>query len=121
MTDTVIQKKIFEYSESYIESIANQRGRNAEWAISAVRDGKSITGDQAVEIGVVDLLAVDMKDLLDQIDGREVAGKVLQTKEIAVVELSENLAEKVLSFLLCTAILLFLILVAFYVVIGVIT
>src|SRR5690625_2083846 len=121
MTDTVMQKKIFEYSESYIESIANQRGRNAEWAISAVRDGKSITGDQAVEIGVVDLLAVGMKDLLDQIDGREVAGKVLQTKEIAVVELSENLAEKVLSFLIRPEIMLILTRVAIYGIIGEVT
>lgn len=121
MTDTVMQKKIFEYSESYIESIANQRGRNAEWAISAVRDGKSITGERAVEIGVIDLLAGDLTDLLDQIDGREVAGKELNTKEANVIELSENFAEKVLSFLIRPEIMLILTMVAIYGIIGEVT
>lgn len=121
MTDTVMQKKIFEYSESYIESIANQRGRNAEWAISAVRDGKSITGERAVEIGVIDLLAGDLTDLLDQIDGREVAGKELNTKEANVIELPENFAEKVLSFLIRPEIMLILTMVAIYGIIGEVT
>src|SRR5690625_5582599 len=98
MNYIMIKKKICEYTERYIESIANQRGRNAEWAISAVRDGKSITGDQAVEIGVVDLLADDLTDLLDQIDGREVAGKELNIKEADVIELLENISDKVLCY-----------------------
>ncbi|MGF1670833.1 MAG: nodulation protein NfeD, partial [Balneolaceae bacterium] len=48
--DTVAQKKIFSYSESYIESIAERRGRNAEWAKKAVRDGDAITERQALEL-----------------------------------------------------------------------
>src|SRR5690625_8001480 len=62
-----------------------------------------------------------MKDLLDEIDGREVGGKVLHTKEIAVVELSENLAEKVLSFLIRPEIMLILTMVAIYGIIGEVT
>ena len=55
--DSVSQKKIFNFSESYIETIAERRGRNTEWAKSAVRDGASITADEAVDINVVDFIA----------------------------------------------------------------
>src|SRR6056297_889958 len=66
--DTVMQKKIFNYSESYIETIAEQRGRNTEWAKSAVRDGASITANEAIEINVIDYIADDIDDLLSKID-----------------------------------------------------
>lgn len=77
--DTVAQKKIFNYSESYIESIAEQRGRNTEWAKSAVRDGASITANEALDINVIDYIADDVDDLLSKIDGLEVEGKILNT------------------------------------------
>jgi membrane-bound serine protease (ClpP class) len=53
-----------------MKAIADLRGRNAEWAISAVRESKSITADEAVKLKVVDLIAYDLTDLMKKVDGR---------------------------------------------------
>lgn len=119
--DTVSQKKIFNFSESYIETIAERRGRNAEWARSAVRDGDSITADRAVEIDVIDLMAESLEDLLDQIDGREVEGKLLNTNGASQNRIPQNFAEIFFSFLLRPEVMLILTLVAIYGIIGEVT
>ena len=120
-TDTVMQKKIFNYSESYIESIANRRGRNAEWAISAVRDGESITADRAVELNVVDLIANNREDLLHKVDGMKAAGVTLVTKGAPVTELEPNLMENLLGFLMRPEVMLILTMIAIYGIIGEVT
>jgi membrane-bound serine protease (ClpP class) len=70
--DQVMAEKVVNDTSAFIKAIAELRGRNAEWAISAVRESKSITSDEAVELKVVDLVADDLTDLLRQIEGREV-------------------------------------------------
>src|SRR5690554_1801599 len=97
--DTVMQKKIFNHTESYIETIANRRGRNAEWAISAVRDGESITAARALELNVIDLIADSRFDLLEQIDGMEINNRTLKTQNAQIKVLEQNLVENVLGFL----------------------
>lgn len=119
--DTVMQKKIFNYSESYIESIAKRRGRNAEWAISAVRDGESITADRAVEINVVDLIAEDRQDLLAKINGRVAAGDTLQTTGATITEIPTNMAENFLGFIMRPEVILILTMIAIYGIIGEVT
>jgi membrane-bound serine protease (ClpP class) len=57
---------------SFIESIAAERGRNVEWAERAVRESVAATAEQALELGVVDLVASTRQDLLEQADGRTV-------------------------------------------------
>ncbi len=119
--DTVAQKKIFEYSESYIESIAEQRGRNAEWAKSAVRDGEAITNREALELNVIDLIADNLQDLLEQIDGMEIEGRELNTRDAEINRIENNLAEIFFSFLLRPEVMLILTLVAIYGIVGEIT
>ena len=119
--DTVAQQKIFNYSESYIESIAEQRGRNAEWAKSAVRDGASITSSEALEINVIDLIADNLTDLLEQIDGMEIEGKILQTRDASTERIPQTLAEIFFSFILRPEVMLILTLVAIYGIIGEVT
>jgi membrane-bound serine protease (ClpP class) len=119
--DTVAQRKIFSYSESYIESIAEERGRNAEWAKSAVRDGASIRSSEALEINVIDLIADNMDDLLNQIDGMEVEGKVLNTSGAQQNEIPQTMGEIFFSFLLRPEVMLILTLIAIYGIIGEVT
>lgn len=119
--DTVSQKKIFEFSESYIESIAEERGRNAEWAKSAVRDGDSITADEALELNVIDLKAESLDELLTLIDGIEVEGRVLRTDGASQNEIPRNAAEIFFSFILRPEVMLILTLVAIYGIIGEVT
>src|SRR5438874_4752166 len=59
-----------------IRSLAELRGRNAEWAEKAVREAASLSANAALEAKVIDIVARDQTELLRQIDGRavEVAG-----------------------------------------------
>ncbi len=67
-----ITDKIINDAAAFAESVADFHDRNVEFAVDAVRDGRSITADQAFELGVVDLLAPDLTTLLDEIDGETV-------------------------------------------------
>jgi membrane-bound serine protease (ClpP class) len=57
---------------AYIESLADLRGRNAEWAVSAVREAASLPAKRAVEMNVVDLMADNIPDLIRLLDGRDI-------------------------------------------------
>jgi membrane-bound serine protease (ClpP class) len=57
---------------AFIESIAKKRGRNVEWAEKAVRESVAVTAEQALELKVIDLVARDRAELLEQLEGRVV-------------------------------------------------
>ena len=57
---------------AYIRSLAQMRGRNAEWAEQAVRQAVSLTASEALQKHVIDLIAKDVPDLLRQLDGQHV-------------------------------------------------
>ncbi len=67
------QRKIINDAVAYIRSLAETRGRNADWAEDAVRHGASLSAEQALKQNVIDLLASDLQDLLVKIDGKSVA------------------------------------------------
>jgi membrane-bound serine protease (ClpP class) len=69
---TTLEDKLTNDAVAYLQAIAQQRGRNADWAEEAVRRSASLTAQQAVERRVVDLIADDLADLLTQLDGRQV-------------------------------------------------
>jgi membrane-bound serine protease (ClpP class) len=57
---------------AFIESIAKKRGRNVEWAEKAVRESVAVTAEKALELRVVDLVAMDRAELFQKLDGRVV-------------------------------------------------
>ncbi|MGB1141995.1 MAG: nodulation protein NfeD, partial [Halioglobus sp.] len=69
---SAMEKKIINDAVAYIESLAQLRGRNIEWAQKAVRDGASLSAEDALERGVIDLVVDDVPDLLQQVHGREI-------------------------------------------------
>lgn len=71
--------KLVNDAVAYIRSLAQLRGRNADWAEKAVREAASLSAADAVEQKVVDLIANDVPDLLKKLDGREV--EVLGAKQ----------------------------------------
>lgn len=71
--DEVMKAKVENDAVAYIHSIAERRGRNIEWAERAVKKSVSATSTQAKELGVIDLVASDLDDLLAQLDGWELA------------------------------------------------
>ena len=85
-----------------ITKIARARGRNVQWAEDAVRKSVSVRDDEALQLGVIDLIARDVPDLLAKVDGRKVSigdGTVrLATKDAATVADDPNLFETILRF-----------------------
>jgi len=73
------ERKAMNDSIAYIRGLAELRGRNVEWATSAVRDAESLPADEALAAGVVDLKAADLPELLRALDGRKVK---LKTREV---------------------------------------
>ena len=64
--------KILNDAVAYVRSLAQLRGRNADWAEQAVRGAATLTAGEAVKTGVVDFIATDAGDLLRQSSGRQV-------------------------------------------------
>ncbi|MGD0412640.1 MAG: nodulation protein NfeD [Verrucomicrobiota bacterium] len=113
-TNGVMREKLENYGSSFIENIANKRNHNIAWAKSAVRESASITADEALQLKVIDLIARDLPDLLQQINGRESAGKTLRTAGARVVEIPMSAREKVFQMLWRPEVMYLLMLVAMY-------
>jgi membrane-bound serine protease (ClpP class) len=112
--DTVMQRKIFSATESFMRTIAERRGRNVEWAVAAVREGASATEGEALELEVIDLVAASRAELLEQLEGRVIDGEPLRTAGVGIEELRKNLAERFLGLLMRPELMLILMLVAIY-------
>jgi len=72
-SEDAMGKKRVNDAVAYIRGLAQKRGRNIEWAERAVRDAASLPAQEALELGVIDLVANDMTDLLEQLQGRTVS------------------------------------------------
>jgi membrane-bound serine protease (ClpP class) len=70
-------RKVVNDAVAYIRSLAALNGRNADWAVDAVRSAASLPASEALSLHVIDAIADDVPDLLRRIDGRTVtvAGK----------------------------------------------
>ncbi|MEA2022274.1 MAG: nodulation protein NfeD [Candidatus Caldatribacteriota bacterium] len=87
--DEEMKAKMVNDAAAYIKSIAENRGRNAEWAEKAVRESISITEQEAIEQGVIEFIASDIDELIKIINGVRVTTpsgkKVLNTKEAEMI------------------------------------
>ena len=99
--DRTMTEKVTNDAVAYVKSIAEKRGRNAKVAERMVTDSISITETEALKQKVIDLIAKDMHDLLEKLDGRKVErprGKItLETKGAKVVEFQMGWREKFLA------------------------
>jgi membrane-bound serine protease (ClpP class) len=116
--DDVMKQKLENYASTYIEAIAEKRGRNVEWARDSVLKSESITSEKALDLKVIDFIAKDLPDLLTQIDGKEVNGKQLVTRGASIVEIPMAARERVFQLLWRPEVLLLLMLAAMYGLIG---
>lgn len=67
-----VERKVVNDAAAFAESVARVRGRNVEFAVDTVREGRSAPADEALSLGAVDVVAGSMADLLSQIDGMRV-------------------------------------------------
>jgi membrane-bound serine protease (ClpP class) len=117
-TDEVMKTKLENYGSSYIEAIAQKRGRNVEWAKSAVRESASITAEKALELKVIEVIAGNIPDLLKQIDGRTINGHTLKTAQANVIEIPMSVSERFFQMLWRPEVMFVLMLAAIYGIIG---
>jgi membrane-bound serine protease (ClpP class) len=114
-TDDALTRKIENDAVAIITRVAEERGRNVEWVERAVRDAVNVHDREAIELGVVDLVAPDLRSLLSSIDGRsvqlgngqtvvlETANAPLRDKEMSVGErIIHLLSDPNLAFILMT-------------------
>jgi membrane-bound serine protease (ClpP class) len=95
--------KVTNDAVAYIRAIANERGRNADWAERAVRYSESVDADQAVALNVVDFEARSLDGVIEQADGRvvQVQGQpvTLHLLDAPVVENNMTIIERFLSII----------------------
>ncbi|MGQ9854907.1 MAG: ATP-dependent Clp protease proteolytic subunit, partial [Candidatus Oleimicrobiaceae bacterium] len=91
-TSKVMTEKTTNWAAAWMRSIAEKRGRNAEWAEKAVRESASITEEEALKKKVVDFVCASLQEVLETLDGKETevaSGRVtLHTKDAVVTEYS---------------------------------
>src|SRR6266481_2590707 len=119
--DETMKQKLENFSVSYIETIAGKRQRNVEWAKSAVKESASITAEKALQLKVIDLIASDMSDLLQKLNGRVVDGKTLKTAGAQISDIKMSASEHVFQKLWRPEVMFILMLIAIYGIIGELT
>jgi membrane-bound serine protease (ClpP class) len=99
-TDAGKQKMIND-AVAYLRSLAELRGRNTEWAEKAVREAASVSANEALQLGIIDLVATGMADLMQQLDGRKVRvlgqERTLQTAGSLIEQLAPDWRSRFLS------------------------
>lgn len=112
------QAKVVNDAVAYLRGLAEQRGRNADWAEAAVREGASLSASEALAQQVIDVLADDVPALLRAVDGRTVstAGgeRRLQTADSVVRTVEPDWRIRLLSVLTNPTVAYVLMLIGIY-------
>jgi membrane-bound serine protease (ClpP class) len=116
--DKDMARKVKNDAASYIRSLAAQRGRNADWAEKAVREGGSLTETEALRLRVVDLVARDDDDLMRALDGRRVTAagvtRTLKTKDATRHAIKPSWRQELLSRIVDPNVAYILFILGFY-------
>jgi membrane-bound serine protease (ClpP class) len=113
-----MEEKIVNDAVAYIRSLAQLRGRNAEWAERAVREAASLSAQEALKLNVIDLIAANLDELLQKLDGRQIAldgGELtLRTSERTIVRFEPDWRTELLSIITDPNIAYILMLIGIY-------
>jgi len=115
---TSMEKKIINDAAAYIRGLAKLRERNEEWAEKAVREGVSLTAEEALEKGVIDIMANSVTDLFKQLHGKTIDLKsrsvTLDTEALIVERIKPDWRSNLLSIITDPNIAYVLMLVGIY-------
>jgi membrane-bound serine protease (ClpP class) len=111
--------KVTNDAAAYIRSLAQLRGRNADFAEKAVLDASSMSAQEALKAGVIDVIAANIDDLLKQLDGRSIKldnGQTvsLQTADAEIVRITPNWRNRIMAWLANPQLALILMMVGIY-------
>ncbi|MGO1533312.1 MAG: NfeD family protein [Halomonas sp.] len=115
---SAMERKVMEDAVSFIRSLAERHDRNADWAEEAVRNAVNLTASEALEQNVIDAVARDLDDLLEQIDGMSVVMEsgdaTLETAGLTIERFDPDWRTQVLSLITNPNIAFFLMIIGFY-------
>jgi len=115
---SALEKKVINDAMAYIKSLAEMNDRNISWALEAVKEGKSISAEDALRFGVIDLMAEDTNALLRKLEGRNVtvSGKklILKTKGTQIQTFEPDWKTQFLSIITDPNIAYIFLLIAIY-------
>lgn len=116
--DNAMEAKAINDAVAYIRSLAELRGRNADWGEAAVRKAESLSANAALERRVIEIVARDFADLLAQLDGRTVtaggAQRTLDTGNLTLTRVEPNWRTQLLAAITNPNIALILMLIGIY-------
>lgn len=111
-------RKAVNDATAYLRSLAEKRGRNADWAERAVREGASLSAEAALKLKVIDLIASDQSQLLAQLHGRRVTladrEVTLDTRDLALETIAPTWRQSVLAVLTNPTVAYLLMLIGIY-------
>ncbi len=115
---TASRQKAINDAIAYIRSLAELRGRNVAWAEKAVRQAASLSASKALKLNVIDVIAPNVTDLLNKVNGRvvNVRGRqvTLQTKNLTQTVINPDWRNKFLAVITDPNIAYFLLLIGLY-------
>ena len=115
---TAMGKKQVADASAYIRGLAQLHGRNAEWADRAVREAASLSAEEALKEKVIEVIAVDLPDLLRQLDGWRLAvqgqERTLQTTGAPLVEIEPDWRMRFLGAITDPSVALILMMIGIY-------
>jgi membrane-bound serine protease (ClpP class) len=115
--DAMRSKQVNDAS-AYIRGLAQLRGRNVEWAEKAVRESVSLSATEALKLKVIDIVAIDVDDLLKQVNGRKVSAggveRTLDTAKAQVERIEADWRTKLLSVITEPSVAYILLLIGIY-------
>ncbi len=114
----IMSEKIMSDTLAWVSTIARTRKRNADWARKSVLESASATETEALDLGVIDLVAEDVDDLLIKIDNRRVKidDKIvkLRTKDAKIVKIDLDKRQQFLNVITNPTIAYMLMILGFY-------
>lgn len=103
---------------AYIRSLAQLRGRNADWGERAVREAVSLSAAEARELKVIDIVAHDVPDLLKQLNGRKLTvqgvDRTLDTAGAETIMIDPDWRSRLLAVITDPSIALILMMIGIY-------
>ncbi len=116
--EEAMKEKVVQDMLAFVRSIAKEKGRNPSVLEKMVKESISLTPDEALKEGVIDLIASNRQELLEKLNGRKVKkhGKeiTIKTLGVPVVEVEESLRESFLKVITNPTVAYLLLLIGFY-------
>ena len=98
--DKTMSEKVVNDMVAHARSVAEKRGRNADWVEKAIRESVSVTETVALKQNIIDIVATDMDDLIKQINGRKIKDKgIIKLDNLKRTILKENIRTKILKII----------------------